>query len=61
MTRLSLGRRLILQEYEKLRQSDEFTRVNVVRTVAVRVGYPLDENNYHAFVRRVLAELGLPY
>ena len=59
MSRAQIARRIIHAEYLKLRESGDLDRVNVVRTVAVRVGYPLDKNQSHEFVRRVLKDFGL--
>lgn len=59
MNGLSPSRRLILAEYEKLKASSDYGRVNIVRTIAVRIGYALDENRSNAYVRRVLVELGV--
>jgi uncharacterized glyoxalase superfamily metalloenzyme YdcJ len=56
--RPALTRRLIQQEYLRLKASGEIARVNVVRTVAVRVGYPLDVNRSNEWVRRVLKDFG---
>jgi len=50
---MALSTKMIIQEYKKIIET-EHGNISIVRTIASRLGYKLDENNDSPFVRKVL-------
>lgn len=56
MNRLSLSRRMIQIELQRLRDEPDDSH-SLVYTVAVRLGYTIDKNGSNDFVRRVIRDI----
>lgn len=55
--RFSVSRARIEEEYRKLQDEGMLDRVNVVRTIAVRIGYKVSENGDCTYVRSVIRQI----
>lgn len=55
--RFSVSRARIEEEYRKLQDEGMLDRVNVVRTIAVRIGYKVTKNGDCTYVRSIIRQI----